>query len=91
MGQRYRHILFPLIGDVMKTEKDRMDVLRDEIEAMVDKESVVTVLELLADVCYLKAEHLRDNWQDTQSAKVWDKTGDAIMKLSAKDYLPYSG
>lgn len=68
---------------------NKLDALRDTLEALIDHESIVSVLEALADIAYLKAEHVRENWQDETLGKAWDKTGDALTKLSDKDFLPY--
>jgi hypothetical protein len=55
----------------------------ETLERMVDRCSMARVLEGLAEVCELKAEHLRANWQDERSAKSWEREADAISKLAA--------
>lgn len=47
--------------------------MRDMLEGMVDRWTLTAVLEELAAVCGDKAEHLRANWQDKESARVWDR------------------
>jgi hypothetical protein len=47
--------------------------LEDALEALVDKASVVRVLEALAYVCDGKAEHLQGNWQDRRAADEWER------------------
>jgi hypothetical protein len=52
----------------------------DELEAMVDRASVSAILEALAQICRLKAVHLRDNWQDDKAARIWLRGAVAIEK-----------
>ena len=42
-----------------------------ELETMLDRSSLTDVLHLLASICEGKAEHLRSNWQDTETAKLY--------------------
>jgi len=56
----------------------------DELERMVDATSVVAVLDALERICYEKAEHLREAWQDYGAAKTWERDGKKIAKLAAK-------
>jgi hypothetical protein len=41
------------------------------LEELVDKYTLESVLEMLATVCYGKADHLATNWQDYAAAKLW--------------------
>lgn len=43
------------------------------LEAFIDKSNLLTVIRDLEAVCYAKAEHLRENWRDEQTAKVWEQ------------------
>lgn len=56
---------------------------RDTLEAMIDRTSLTAVLEGLFDVCGDKAEHIRANWQDEQTAKVWDIAQDIMSSVLA--------
>lgn len=56
------------------------------LEGMVDMTSVAAVLEALGNICYEKAEHLREAWQDHGAAKTWGKDGKKIHALSLKVY-----
>ena len=58
--------------------------LQDELEQLLDKTTLATVIELLANICILKAEHLRTNWQDDKTAKCWDQDGLKLTKLASK-------
>ena len=59
----------------MKTED--MDILED----LVDRYTLADVLEALTEVCELKADHLRSNWQDSNGAKVWSAVGAKVAKV----------
>jgi hypothetical protein len=58
--------------------------LVEAIEATVDKHGLIHVVTALELMCQEKAEHLRANWQDEQSAKVWDKAAKAIYAAVLK-------
>lgn len=47
--------------------------ITEDLEAMIDKHGLTHVLTGLACVCREKAEHLRSNWQDAASARVWTR------------------
>lgn len=48
------------------------------IEEIIDKRDVSYVLELIAETCQLKSEHLQLNWQDHIYAKQWSDTAKII-------------
>lgn len=54
--------------------QERRKVALETLETLVDDLSMTEALELLYEVACLKAEHLRANWQDEHSAKLWDRT-----------------
>jgi hypothetical protein len=43
----------------------------ENLESMVDSEGLSGIIGDLAEICYLKAEHISSNWQDEVSAKTW--------------------
>lgn len=57
---------------------------KDTLEQYIDKYGLSETLSHISDVCYSKAEHLRSNWQDENSASVWEKDAKKIMALSVK-------
>ena len=59
-----------------------MTPIVDTLEPLIDKHGMVHVLAGLALICFEKAEHLRSNWQDDNSAKVWDRAGRAIDRFA---------
>jgi hypothetical protein len=54
------------------------------LEAIVDRQGLHSVVELLAIVCGEKAEHIAVNWQDAGLAKQWDKAGQLFDTLAPK-------
>jgi hypothetical protein len=60
------------------------------LETMVDRHGLLHVLTGLELMCSEKADHIRENWQDTGLAAAWDRAGlqagraarsDAVAKL----------
>lgn len=64
----------------------KVEQLADELESIVDRADVGIggVLLALAEVCAVKAAHLRHNWQDEASAREWDRAGRVLDKAYAK-------
>jgi hypothetical protein len=54
------------------------------LEDMIDQVSLTTVLEMLSEVCYAKAEQLRTNQQDSTQALAWDQDAKRVDALSFK-------
>lgn len=53
----------------------------DRLESLIDYNTVADVLEAVATICRLKAEHIRENWQD--SGKAWDRAATKVESCSA--------
>ena len=58
--------------------------MRDELEKMVDKFGLDSIIEALREICILKADHLRVNWQDEPSAENWERKAELLDELSLK-------
>lgn len=56
--------------------------LAASLERLIDRDGLDKVLETIGIVCWSKAVHLEETWQDYKSAKVWNKIGKSIDKLS---------
>lgn len=65
----------------MKTQAQLIEAL----EELVDASDLSTVILSLARMCNEKAEHLRCNWQDEITAKVWDRAARKLDKLGGED------
>jgi hypothetical protein len=59
----------------------------DALERIVDLHGQRSTLDMLANICAEKAEHLRTNWQNEEAAKDWNRayalmlrTHDALSK-----------
>lgn len=61
------------------TSTDHADLV-DAIEAIMDGSSVLAVLSALQDVAYGKAAHLRENWQDIEAARNWERVGNHLSQ-----------
>lgn len=63
---------------------------RDRLELLVDGHGLANVLRALAEVCYLKADHIAANWQPTaHDARLWTAAGRYVD--SAATMLPVAG
>ncbi|UKP00304.1 hypothetical protein [Nostoc sp. UHCC 0870] len=60
---------------------------KEDIEAMLDSMSVVDVLRIMSEICYEKAEYLRTDYQDSETARAWEKVGRAVGKIKIKTEL----
>lgn len=60
---------------------------KDNIKEMLDSMSVSDVLQIMSQICYEKAELLRSNWQDPDTAREWEKVGRAVGKIKIKSDL----
>ena len=58
--------------------------LKRQLETLIDKDSLQYVLSTIAEICHEKAEHLRENWQDNNTAKIWDKAGNNVAAVLSK-------
>lgn len=58
----------------------------EQLERIIDAITLPQVLDLISNICYEKAQHLAENWQDNRSAKLWEKNGNLISKTSPKIY-----
>jgi hypothetical protein len=58
----------------------RPPVDNDEIERLMDKHDTVALLLAIAEVLQDKAEHLRTDWQDEDSAELFDEAAVEIGK-----------
>ena len=58
--------------------------LTEALEAWVNVYSLEAILNALSNVCALKADHLRETWQDETAATSWLKDSRKLDKFSEK-------
>lgn len=58
--------------------------LLNELEQIVDKSNLSTVLNVLSEICYEKEDHLQSNWNDANTAKLWHNAGKIIDSANCK-------
>lgn len=60
--------------------------LKDRLEIIVDSSGLslgaITVAELMSEICFDKADHLRANWQDEAGAEIWEKAAVIFEKTA---------
>lgn len=54
----------------------------DALESLIDHKGLSSVLETLAAICYLKAGHVEENWQDANLARRWERAGKKLDKAA---------
>lgn len=52
------------------------------LEALIDRLTLATVIEMLERICHRKAENLRTHWKDEISAQLWDKAARQIENIN---------
>jgi hypothetical protein len=59
----------------------KIEKISDQLEIMVDDNGLINVVEALALMCSVKADHILENWQDDNLSAQWDRAA-AIMLRS---------
>jgi len=59
------------------------DELEDAVEKLIDDYGLLSVMDSAAEVCRLKAAHIRENWQDKELTKRWLKAAKKIEGMRA--------
>ena len=57
-----------------------------QLEQLIDKFTLPQIIDQLAVVCREKADHLRENWQDNNAARLWDRNANKLESISGKLY-----
>lgn len=52
------------------------------LEKMVDRNTLAAVLDTLAEIAGLKAQHIAENWQDATLARAWERAASRIAKVT---------
>lgn len=61
-----------------------MEDITEILENMIDKHGLLHVVTGLDFICSEKAEHIRHNWQDKKTARVWDKASYSLHMCARK-------
>jgi hypothetical protein len=67
----------------MMTIFNRNDV-QEQLEDIVDQTSLGDVLDMLSAICFEKATHVDEAWQDRVLARAWEKNGQLIDKAATR-------
>jgi P2-related tail formation protein len=65
-------------------ESVKRESMKQAIERYIDVSSVAAVLDVVAEICSEKAQHISDNWQDEALAKSWDKAARAVFATATR-------
>jgi hypothetical protein len=55
--------------------------LKQQLESLIDRNSLATVLQAMSEICYEKEEHIEANWQDKNLSKIWASAGTRIERV----------
>lgn len=69
--------------DLITFTKDHNSNL-DTIEAMIDRYGLSYVVDLVAEICSAKADHVASNWQDHVLERAWNANAGRLLGISAK-------
>jgi len=53
-----------------------------QLESIVDEHGLAQTIEMLAEICNLKADHIRSNWQDESLACLWGRMSGKLQRDS---------
>ena len=56
----------------------------ETLESMMDRSSVRDMLEALSQITYEKAQHIAENWQDKNTATVWERVAHILDSATCK-------
>lgn len=66
------------------TDLELCTKIETELEALIDKHSLRSITTALAIVCYQKAAHIEENWQDRSLSRQWQNAAKAFDKAWSK-------
>ncbi len=55
---------------------------QNELEHMIDRLHLDTVLFYISNICNEKRDHVLENWQDNNTAKAWERASNKIWHLA---------
>ena len=72
---------------VVETDSRTHNANLDAVEALIDAYSLSYVLDLVAEACSAKADHLVTNWRDDSAGAIWDNNAERILAVAHKARL----
>jgi hypothetical protein len=63
--------------------------IQTALEVLVDMIGVRSTLDLLAEVCHDKAEHIRANWQDKHTTAAWTQAAARVKQCSVMEAVKF--
>lgn len=71
----------------MSNEYRNVPVAQYTLEEIVDAHGLAWTLHALADMCRDKADHLRINWQDKDTAYAWDRAARTVENAALAEVV----
>ena len=65
------------------------DELKLAIELEMDKTSLAEIVDIVAEICAEKAQHVEENWDDPELARVWSEASASLLETSDHDAAPW--
>lgn len=69
--------------------KPSNEAIQIALEVLVDMVGVRHTLDLLAEACHDKAEHIRSNWQDKHTAAAWTQAAVRVKQCSVMEAVKF--
>jgi hypothetical protein len=57
---------------------------RDHVESLIDQHGLRAIVELLAELCSTKADHIATNWQDYALEAAWNLEAARLINAAAR-------
>lgn len=54
------------------------DALLVTFEGAIDSHGLANVIDALSEICAAKADHIRENWQDSNTAHPWARMSEVL-------------
>ena len=64
--------------------KEPAEILCDEIETLIDRYDVKTILDAMSIVCAEKADRIRSNWGDESMAQDWGRATGQLARWTSQ-------
>lgn len=64
----------------MKASDAEFNLIKDNIEKLIDQYRLVDVMHAIAEICHEKAVHIETNWQDNNLSRSWHNMAHKIER-----------